>query len=181
LAPHTTTRKAAGSCSRCRDDIKAGDAYRWWKFRFGGKRIRCMKARCAPRPSDLTQSKMSSVYAAQENVDDVLMDWDTIDLDDVRGPLEELIDEVETIGEEYQEAADNQRDTFPDSPTADENEERAQQLEEWKDQLEDAKDSLEEFEGDKNDDDEPKDEDEASAWRDGIMDAVGSVLCDCPL
>jgi hypothetical protein len=34
-------------------DIKKGDSYYWWKFRFGGKRT----SKTAPKASQLTQSE----------------------------------------------------------------------------------------------------------------------------
>jgi hypothetical protein len=43
--------------------IKVGDSYYWWKFRYGGKFV----SKERPRQSQLTQSKLSGVYAAEES------------------------------------------------------------------------------------------------------------------
>lgn len=183
--PRVTTvkkaRKEQGTCGKCGIELKAGDAYRWWKFRYGGKRFRCTKPECTPRASDLTQSKMSTVYAAQETMADVLAVWDSYELDDVKGDAEMCVDEIRGVGEEYQEAADNQREHFPESETADENEERANELEQWVSDLEDAINELEEFDGETNDDGDPVDEDAADSWRDEARSALSDAFEDCPL
>ena len=64
--------------------------------------------------------------------------------------VEEVADELRTaaetareVGGEYQEACDNQREYFPDSEVAEENEERANNLEEWASELESAADDVE--------------------------------------
>ncbi len=59
-------------CGSCRKEIKPGEGYRHWSFRYGGKHVRCMDYACRPRQSDLTQSKMATVYAAIEGVEDFI-------------------------------------------------------------------------------------------------------------
>lgn len=52
----TTVKKAAkpqGECEKCSTPIKKGDAYRWWKFRFGVKHVVCMADACSPKANDL--------------------------------------------------------------------------------------------------------------------------------
>jgi hypothetical protein len=184
--PRITTvkkaRKAQGNCGRCGKAIEVGDSYRWWKFRYGGRSIRCLDVGCAPRASELTQSKMSTVYAAQESLADFLAKWDGTDLDEVQQEVECCADEVEEVADEYQEAADNQREHFPDSETADENEERAEQLREWADEIRDAAQNLEPLAGD-DDEDEPNDDDapDADEWRANVITEIESALENCPL
>lgn len=114
-----------------RGGIKKGESYFWWKFRFGGK---CY-SRTMPRPSQLTQSdKLSRVYAAQETVEDALRD--SVMPDDWRSACEEAANEVREVGEEYQESCDNIRDNIPESPTADECEEKAEACQNLADELE---------------------------------------------
>jgi hypothetical protein len=67
------TKNRAGkerSCGRCGKKIEPGDRYYTWSFRYGGTHFRC--AAHYPRPSELTQSKLSAVYAATENLEDQL-------------------------------------------------------------------------------------------------------------
>lgn len=126
-------RKAQGTCGKCGAEIGAGDGYRWIKFRHGGRRVRCLKPECRFRNSDLTQSKMSEVYAAQESAEDSIGDCASIE--DLKALAEETADEIERVAEEYQESCDNIRDQFTDSTTADECEEKADGLQDWADNL----------------------------------------------
>lgn len=153
--PRVTTvkkaRKAQGSCGRCGDALPKGSAYRWWKFRYGGKRKRCMKPSCAPRGSDLTSSdKLSRVYAAQENLEDAIAEWDRESVHDLQAAAEAAAEEIREVAQEYQDSADSIRESFSESPTADECEERAQELEDWADEIESAASDMEEFEGTKD-------------------------------
>ena len=63
-------RKSPGSCGKCGDKIDKGQPYKWWKFRYGGKRVRCAKPECAPKSSDLTQSEFyGTLYGIQEELE----------------------------------------------------------------------------------------------------------------
>jgi hypothetical protein len=133
------SRKDQGSCGKCGDPLPKGSPYRFWKFRYGGKRKRCMKDECSPRRSDLTQSKMAAVYDAQDDAEETLASWDREDVSVLRGALESLAETVREVGEEYAEAAE----PFGNSG---ENQERADELESWADSLESAASELEEYE-----------------------------------
>jgi len=184
-------RKAQGKCGHCGKDIVVGDAYIWIKPRYGGKRIRCTAAKCRFRASDLTGSdKLSRVYSAQENVEDFVNDWDGDegDVSALRDALEEAAEEIREVGQEYQESADNIRDSFSESSTADECEEKAQELEGWADEIESAMDELTDFEPDEDetkeaDDDEPRDSEGRTAdeWREAMVEAAQGPLSDCPV
>ncbi len=98
--------------------VQKGQPYYWWKFMYSPKR--CSATR--PRPSQLTQSdKLSSYYEAQETVEDIDTQEHVLDIVIV---LEEVAESVRGIGEEYQESADNIREYFEESDTADECEEK---------------------------------------------------------
>lgn len=106
-------RKAPGSCGRCGSKIEPGQPYKHWSFRYGGKHIRCTKSECAPRASDLTSNdKLSTLYAAGENFDDSVVDWDGEDGDDLKSMLQEYADEVRSVAEMYEESAQNIEDGF---------------------------------------------------------------------
>ena len=49
-------RKPQGRCGKCGTEIKRGDPYVTWAFRYGGKRVRCNAPSCYPQASDLTNS-----------------------------------------------------------------------------------------------------------------------------
>ena len=59
-------------CDKCRREIAKGEQYRHFKvgFRYGRKQVRCMRAECAPRQSEMTNTKMSGEYAAVEAAED---------------------------------------------------------------------------------------------------------------
>jgi ribosomal protein L37AE/L43A len=145
----TTVEKARqdqGNCGRCGKEIKAGDGYRWIKFRHGGRHIRCLESGCAFRSSELTQSKMSEAYAAQEDAQDALTTWDGEELSDLQDIAQEAADAIRSVAEEYQSSADAIHDNFSESSTADECEEKSQELEGWADEIESAGEDLEDFE-----------------------------------
>jgi hypothetical protein len=130
-------RKAQGRCNKCGTEIKKGDAYKFIKPRYGAKKKACDK--CRFRQSDTVSSdKLSRVYAAQENAEDAIGEWDGSEgsADDVKGALEEAASEIREVSEEYQASADSIRDTFTESETADECEEKANNLESWADEME---------------------------------------------
>ena len=58
--------------------IEVGDSYYWWKFRYGGKRV----SKTYPKRSQLTQSLWSSVYAAQEELEEAKANADDLGLFD---------------------------------------------------------------------------------------------------
>lgn len=133
-------RKAQGTCGKCGDEIGVGEGYRWIKFRHGGRHVRCMKPECRFRASDLTQSKMSAVYAAQDNAEDSIGDCGSIE--DLKSLAEETADAIEGVAQEYRDSADAIHEHFEVSATADECEERADALEGWADTI---RDSMDEF------------------------------------
>lgn len=156
-------RKDQGSC-RCGTEIKAGDAYQWIKFRYGGRRVKCSK--CAFRPSELTQSKLSAVYAAQEGLHDFLDGWTDTDVEEPRSEATNALDEIRAVQEEYEEAAEAMGEAGESCVSR----ERADELESWADDLESAVDELAEIE-------EGEDPNE---WRDNVLD---TLVCfqECPL
>ena len=77
--------------------IEKGDSYYWWEFRYGGTRY----SKTYPRRSQLTQSKMSGVYAGFEGLEDAVNNQDR--------------SEVESALEEYKSAIDEARDEYEDA------------------------------------------------------------------
>lgn len=163
----TSVKKSrqARECGKCGDKIAVGDGYVWWKFRFGGKRVRCLKAECAPRPSDLTSSdKLSRLYAIQENLSDEIAEWrknDPTDTEDLKTALESAGSEAREVADEYRESAQNIEDGFGhETSMSEEINEKAESVDSWADELEqvDLDESCE------RDDDAPNDV--LSDWQD---------------
>jgi hypothetical protein len=141
-------QKSPGKCGKCGKEIKAGEQYKWWAFRYGGKHVRC--ATCPmPRPSELTQSKMSGVYAAQENAQDAIYafrDGSHDTADDLTSALESAAEDIRSVAEEYRESQQNIEDGFNHSTCqSDELGEKADTLESSADELESASSDFEDF------------------------------------
>jgi hypothetical protein len=182
--PRVTTvkaaRKAQGSCGKCSAKISAGDGYRWWKFRYGPRGVRCMKPECAPRASDLTQSAFySQLYSIQDSLDAAV---------DSRSPedLRAAADELRSLGEEMSSNRDNMPDSLQYSETgellqtrADECESRASDIESAADDLENLPDAEDwkqyaEDEGIERDEDE-SDEEFENRVREKIQEEIESA------
>lgn len=132
-------------CEKCRQEIKVGDPYKWVKPKsgpYGGsKRVRC--AACPSwKPSELSSSKMATLYAAQEAADEAfgaLMLPDTEDavdsfVDDVKQILNDLAEGARDTAGEYQEGLDNMPDGLRDA--AYETQEKIEALESFAEDLE---------------------------------------------
>lgn len=156
-------RKDPGFCGRCREELKKGDAYKWWSFyRSKHKNIRCLKPECRPRASELTESKFAEVYEAQEMVDDELSKFDeyvqaldlppdsdgamTVEeiLDNYRQLCDEAASQIEDVANEYRDSAYTIQDSFPDSEKAQDLEACADELEAYATDLRDCVDNLDE-------------------------------------
>lgn len=168
-------RKSQGSCRSCGVAIDKGDPYKWIAFRYGPRVVKC--ASCNFRDSELTQGKMSGVFAAREMVEDFLADWDG-DLEELRSVCEDAAGEIEMVADEYQEGADNQREYFPDSEQADESEERAEALREYAQEIENV--DVEDYDGERDEDDEPKDAESFEEWKGAQISVVEDALSNAP-
>lgn len=160
----TVKKNRAGAvrfCGRCRAEILPGDTYYRWSFRYGGTHYRCQAHR--PRPSELTQSLMSGVYAAQEHASDQMAAAETVE--DVKALVEEVATACEEVMEQYRDAAEP-------FGGAGENAERADELEGWHGELE----GFYPNEPDDDDDDEAK-ADAVEAARNEAQELIDG----CPL
>src|SRR5262245_25443120 len=123
---HTIRKSRAGkaiSCGKCQAPIEPGDQYKKWAFRYGGARYRCMKPECAPRPSDLTQSRMGEIWDITEAID---ASPDTAEIEALADQLDELVEIARDVGQSYADAAEHFGGTG-------ENQERADAIEAWLD------------------------------------------------
>ncbi len=129
---HTKSKRGAEyRCVKCTDRINPGEKYYEWSFRYGGTR-RQHASHGAPRPSQLTQSKMATVYEAIEAAEDCQED------------LGSFADAIEQIVEVANEVASEYRDAAEQFGGAGENAERADELESWVEGLEDKASTIRE-------------------------------------
>jgi hypothetical protein len=133
----TKTKSSRGekyNCVLCSDKIKSGDKYHEWKFRYGGTR-RQHAEHGFPKPSQLTQSKLGEVYAAQEVAEEAIAA--ATEASDIADAIREVAQQARDTGEEYREAAEAM------GGAGTENEERADTLEAFADELESEADDME--------------------------------------
>jgi gas vesicle protein len=109
-------------------DIKKGDSYYWWKFRFGGKQ--CSKT--YPKRWQLTQSDfLSELY----QIEDEISEYTCESVDELKEFLEEKIQRIEEMRDECQEKIDNMPEQLQTSGSGETLQERIDNLESWIDEL----------------------------------------------
>jgi len=140
---HTVTARAskfARTCDKCSKPIEVGQRHHHWSFRYGGTYYRHVD--CGyPRPSDLTQSKLASVYAAREDAEDTLEGLEFVAgetqgsdiIDEINEALNSVAEAAREVADEYREAAVNPNTGATFNTDA---EERADELDSYVDNLE---------------------------------------------
>lgn len=89
-------------------DIKKGESYWWWKFRFGSKNY----SKTQPRQSQLTQSDfLSQIYGIQETIEDMTIE------SDFENEVEAIKSELEELQSQCEESRDNMPEQLQDAPT----------------------------------------------------------------
>lgn len=150
--PRVTTvkkaQKSPGVCGACAVNIEVGDSYRWWKFRYGAKRVRCAKSECTPKSSDLTQSAFyGALYGIQETVESALSTLGAGgNLGECISELSGAAEELRSLGEECRESLDNMSEGLQQGDTGQLLETRADECESKADELEAAASDLENVE-----------------------------------
>jgi len=147
------TKNSAGvpyDCVKCSEKIRAKEPYYEWSFRYGGT-YRQHQSHGRPKPSQLTQSKMSGVYSAIEGAEDDIAAADTAE--DISLALNTCADEVDAVKDEYQSSIDNLPEQFQSSTPI---QEKVDALDEFISALQNAASDIE---GDEFEDDEPEEDD----------------------
>jgi hypothetical protein len=171
-------RKAQGTCGRCGAKIKKGDPYKWWKFRFGGKRIRC--ANCVVRGSELTQSKRGEILAQEEALEDAVSDFrSNEDFDAFESAIEDIINELDNLADDARSSFENMPEGLQQGDTGQMLEQRADSIDEFKDELESAKDNArstwDSFESDDDEEEDKTSKDDAEAKsKTDVVDEIAS-------
>lgn len=132
-------------CGKCSDELPIGSSYRWWAFRFGGKRVRCMKSECSPRASELTNNEyMSTLLSCEERLDDAVGEFiDNGDLDALKSEMGEVADEVDEHGQEQQGKFDGMPEGLQQGDTGQLLEQRAEACDTLAGEIRDKADELE--------------------------------------
>lgn len=163
-------RKSPGTCGKCGKKIPKGNPYIHWKFRFGGKRIRCTSCP-RPRQSELTNSdKLSRCYAAGEAIGDAIEAFRKDgELEELRSALESAAEEIREVAEEYRDSASNVEEGMNGNrmPICDELEEKADNLDGKADDIEQAAGGLEDFDEDQAEEEAETEAGEAMAEEEG--------------
>ena len=124
--PKVNFVKAAAKDNRV---AKKGESYYWWSFRFGGKHM----SKTPPRPSQLTQSDfLSRQMELEERIGDLKAD----SLEDLKSEVEEIVSEIQSLGEEQADKVGNLPDSLQQGPTGELLEGRASSCEDWAGELE---------------------------------------------
>ncbi len=106
------------------DDIKKGDSYYWWKFRYGGMRY----SLTYPKASQLTQSPfLSEMYSIQEEMALIKTPEDE---------LEDFMARIDELGEMSQESLDNMPEQLQEGDTGQMLQDRVDAMEQWRSDLE---------------------------------------------
>jgi DNA-directed RNA polymerase subunit RPC12/RpoP len=170
-------RKDQGECGRCGAKILAGMAYNWLQSFRGARKTRCVE--CAFRRSEMTESKLSAAYSAGESIIDTVRAWATFDYEDVRDEMGSAVEDIRGVASDYEDSANSIRDTFPDSPLADECEEKATALTEWADELDTiltGVDPCEELGKDDDGNAVVKDAVKAAQWKAQAIDSIEDAV-----
>jgi len=111
------------------EEIKKGDSYYWWKFRYGGRHV----SKTHPKPSQLTQSPfLSGMMECEERIGN-LSTGDSVD--NLRGEIESIAEDLRALGEEQTSSKDNMPEGLQEGPTGELLSNRAEACEEMADQL----------------------------------------------
>jgi hypothetical protein len=154
--------------------IQPGQQYYSWSFRYGGTYYQ-HKGCGFPRPSQLTQSKISGVLAEVEAAEDALglltaedagMDPATI--------LDPVAEAATSAAEEYRAAAEEMGSAGERWDSV------ADELEAWTEELQAFEPEDAWAEPDSNDKDAPSHEDAAQEWIDNLVDSVQELLGNVP-
>lgn len=137
-------RKDQGHCGRCGDGIVPGSPYRWTQGRYRPRMVRCMKATCNFRPSEMTgSSHLQTIYGAQEGWQEAWARYNRDgDIGALADDLESAAQAIREEGESYQESADSQGEYFPGSEQVETLEANATSCEETADRADELVEAL---------------------------------------
>lgn len=165
-----SARKDQGQCEICRGAIKVGDGYRSIKPRFGVKRKRCMNCPVW-KPSEMTNSKIATAYAAQEDANAML---DAMDVDEdnsafvsnVQSILIQCAEGGEECKSDYEESLDNMPEGLQEGDSGQAIQEKIDLLDGWIQDLESWSPSSE----------EPIEGQDRDEWTNEVVDEAREII-----
>ena len=93
-------------------EIKKGESYYWWKFRFGGKHV----SKTPPKREQLTQSNyLISLYAVEDSLNNLEQ---SSSLDTIQDDIEGIIGDIENIKSECEEKLQNMPEHLQESSSS---------------------------------------------------------------
>lgn len=122
-------------CGRCQVKIEPGEQYFYFSTGFrGAKQIRCKNH--PPKQSELTGSKMSGAYSANEDLDTAINTAGGPE--DIANALATAAGEIESVRDEYQDSYDSLPENFQNGSQGEEIQEKIDGLSEYADKLNEA-------------------------------------------
>jgi hypothetical protein len=143
--------RGEAKCGRCGQLIQPGERYKMWSFRFGPTHYRCYRMACAPRASELTQSKASGMHELLERKSDATAAVHINDnFEDFLTDMEAIKDDAESVRDDIQEGYDNMGDNLQQTEQGEVAQRRIEALDNFIDEMDSAIDEvrgkIEEFE-----------------------------------
>lgn len=90
-------------------DIKKGESYYWWKFRYGGKRMQ----KTYPKQSQLTQSEfLGTIYDIQDRLEAL-----GGDIEEAKSERDAIVSELQDLASECEDRKSNMPDGLQEGPT----------------------------------------------------------------
>lgn len=89
-------------CGKCGDVIATGSAYRYATPYRRAKLVRCMKASCAFRQSDLSGAHSAQLYDAIDDAESAVQSAESVE--DIKSVLEDVAGVAREVAELYDEA-----------------------------------------------------------------------------
>lgn len=148
-------------CISCGHEVQPGESYKRAEPRYGPVLIWCHS--CSPRPSQMTSSKLSAVYAAQEDFASEIGSLDNAT--DIEAALATVAEAAEEVAQEYQDSIDAMPESLQEGPTGEEMREKIDALEEY----------AQDLQAWSSDDDDPREDDEEDPSEDDIETYLESM------
>lgn len=120
--------KKARTC-RCGHTVQPGEPYKWAEPRYGGMKYWCKNH--SPKRSELTSSKLGSVYDAQDDFDVS----DATSAEDIQDALRTVAETATEVADEYQESIDAMPEGLQEGHVAEEMREKIDALQEYSNNL----------------------------------------------
>lgn len=111
-------------------EIKKGDSYYWWQFKFRSKQ----RSKTRPRRSQLTQSSfLGQVFDVEDRLGGITED---MDFESLKSEVDEIVDELNNLMDDTQGSLENMPDQLQQASSGELLQERIDGIQEWITELE---------------------------------------------